>query len=50
MIATLMFVCSTLMRAIRKTGVISDYHWGRARKLALIGWEQARAEKAGAAA
>jgi len=37
-------------RAIRKTGVISDYHWGRARKLALIGWEQARAEKAGAAA
>lgn len=37
-------------RAIRKTGVISDYHWGRARKLALIGWEQARAEKAGQAA
>jgi AraC family transcriptional regulator of adaptative response/methylated-DNA-[protein]-cysteine methyltransferase len=37
-------------RAIRKSGVISDYHWGRARKLALIGWEQVRAEKAGAAA
>jgi AraC family transcriptional regulator of adaptative response/methylated-DNA-[protein]-cysteine methyltransferase len=32
-------------RAIRKTGVISDYHWGRARKLALIGWEQAHAER-----
>jgi AraC family transcriptional regulator of adaptative response/methylated-DNA-[protein]-cysteine methyltransferase len=37
-------------RAIRKTGVISDYHWGRARKLALIGWEQARAAKSGQAA
>lgn len=37
-------------RAIRKTGVISDYHWGRARKLAIIGWEQARAERAGHAA
>lgn len=37
-------------RAIRKSGVISDYHWGRARKLALIGWEQARAERADAAA
>ena len=37
-------------RAIRKTGVISDYHWGRARKLALIGWEQAQAERAGRAA
>jgi AraC family transcriptional regulator of adaptative response/methylated-DNA-[protein]-cysteine methyltransferase len=37
-------------RAIRRTGVISDYHWGRARKLALIGWEQARADKAGVAA
>jgi len=32
-------------RAIRKTGVISDYHWGRARKLAIIGWEQAQAER-----
>ncbi|MGQ0675210.1 MAG: methylated-DNA--[protein]-cysteine S-methyltransferase [Rhodospirillales bacterium] len=33
-------------RAIRKTGVISDYHWGRARKLAIIGWERAEAERA----
>jgi AraC family transcriptional regulator of adaptative response/methylated-DNA-[protein]-cysteine methyltransferase len=33
-------------RVIRKTGVIGDYHWGRARKLALIGWEQAAAERA----
>ncbi len=37
-------------RAIRKTGVISDYHWGRARKLAIIGWERAQAERAGRAA
>ena len=37
-------------RAIRKTGVISDYHWGRARKLAIIGWEQAQADRAGRAA
>jgi AraC family transcriptional regulator of adaptative response/methylated-DNA-[protein]-cysteine methyltransferase len=28
-------------RVIRKTGAFSDYHWGRARKLALIGWEAA---------
>jgi AraC family transcriptional regulator of adaptative response/methylated-DNA-[protein]-cysteine methyltransferase len=26
-------------RVIRKTGVISQYHWGRPRKLAMIGWE-----------
>jgi AraC family transcriptional regulator of adaptative response/methylated-DNA-[protein]-cysteine methyltransferase len=32
-------------RAIRKTGVISDYHWGRARKLAIIGWERAEADR-----
>ena len=32
-------------RAIRKTGVISDYHWGRPRKLAIIGWERAQAER-----
>ena len=37
-------------RAIRKSGAIGDYHWGRARKLALIGWEQAQAEKRGQAA
>ena len=36
-------------RAIRKTGAIGDYHWGGARKLALIGWEQARAEQGRAA-
>lgn len=28
-------------RVIRKSGVISHYHWGRPRKLALIGWEAA---------
>lgn len=32
-------------RVIRKTGAISNYHWGRARKLALIGWEAAAAER-----
>jgi AraC family transcriptional regulator of adaptative response/methylated-DNA-[protein]-cysteine methyltransferase len=26
-------------RVIRKSGIISHYHWGRPRKLALIGWE-----------
>ena len=31
-------------RVIRKSGAINDYHWGRPRKLALIGWEAARAE------
>jgi AraC family transcriptional regulator of adaptative response/methylated-DNA-[protein]-cysteine methyltransferase len=31
-------------RVIRKTGVISHYHWGRPRKLAMIGWEAAHAE------
>jgi AraC family transcriptional regulator of adaptative response/methylated-DNA-[protein]-cysteine methyltransferase len=31
-------------RVIRKTGVISHYHWGRPRKLAMIGWEAAQAE------
>lgn len=34
-------------RVIRKTGAISHYHWGRARKMALIGWE---AEKSAIAA
>ncbi len=31
-------------RVIRKSGAINDYHWGRERKLALIGWEAARSE------
>jgi hypothetical protein len=29
---------------IRKSGAISHYHWGRPRKMAMIGWEAARAE------
>jgi AraC family transcriptional regulator of adaptative response/methylated-DNA-[protein]-cysteine methyltransferase len=29
-------------RVIRKSGIISHYHWGRPRKLALIGWEASR--------
>lgn len=33
-------------RVIRKSGAISHYHWGRPRKLAMIGWEAARAEGA----
>jgi AraC family transcriptional regulator of adaptative response/methylated-DNA-[protein]-cysteine methyltransferase len=32
-------------RVIRKSGVISHYHWGRPRKLAMIGWEAAAAER-----
>jgi AraC family transcriptional regulator of adaptative response/methylated-DNA-[protein]-cysteine methyltransferase len=36
-------------RVIRKTGVISHYHWGRPRKLAMIGWEAAQADARGAA-
>lgn len=31
-------------RVVRSSGALNDYHWGRARKLALIGWEAARAE------
>ncbi len=34
-------------RVIRKSGAISHYHWGRPRKLAMIGWEAAHAENAG---
>ncbi|HET9870461.1 MAG TPA: methylated-DNA--[protein]-cysteine S-methyltransferase [bacterium] len=29
-------------RVIRETGVLGDYHWGAARKKALVGWEGAR--------
>lgn len=31
-------------RVIRKSGAISHYHWGRPRKMAMIGWEAAHAE------
>lgn len=37
-------------RVIRKSGAISHYHWGRPRKLAMIGWEAAQADMAGQAA
>ena len=30
-------------RVIRSSGVIGDYHWGSARKAAIVGWEAARA-------
>lgn len=33
-------------RVIRKTGAIGGYRWGRERKLAMIGWEATRAERA----
>ncbi|MGI9304822.1 MAG: bifunctional transcriptional activator/DNA repair enzyme AdaA [Gammaproteobacteria bacterium] len=36
-------------RVIRSSGVISNYRWGPVRKLALIGWEAARAEQAASA-
>ncbi len=32
-------------RVIRKSGAISHYHWGRPRKLAMIGWEAAQSER-----
>jgi AraC family transcriptional regulator of adaptative response/methylated-DNA-[protein]-cysteine methyltransferase len=32
-------------RVIRKSGTISHYHWGRPRKLAMIGWEAAQRER-----
>ena len=31
-------------RVVRGSGALNDYHWGRARKLALIGWEAAKSE------
>jgi AraC family transcriptional regulator of adaptative response/methylated-DNA-[protein]-cysteine methyltransferase len=31
-------------RVIRKTGEIGDYHWGKPRKLALLGWEMAKSQ------
>jgi AraC family transcriptional regulator of adaptative response/methylated-DNA-[protein]-cysteine methyltransferase len=34
-------------RVIRKSGAISHYHWGRPRKLAMIGWEAAHREQRG---
>jgi AraC family transcriptional regulator of adaptative response/methylated-DNA-[protein]-cysteine methyltransferase len=34
-------------RVIRKTGVIGDYHWGSARKKAIMAWEAGRAEENG---
>ena len=32
-------------RVIRKTGVIGDYHWGPARKKAILAWEAGRREE-----
>ena len=32
-------------RVIRKSGAISHYHWGRPRKLAMIGWEAAQRDR-----
>jgi len=37
-------------RVIRKSGTLGDYHWGAARKRAILGWEAARAEHEAAAA
>lgn len=34
-------------RVIRMTGAMGGYRWGEARKLAMIGWEAAAAERAG---
>ena len=31
-------------RVIQSTGVLGQYHWGTARKMAMIGWEAARAD------
>ncbi len=35
-------------RVIRSTGIIGEYHWGDARKAAIIGWEAAKSESNGA--
>lgn len=32
-------------RVIRKMGVFGDYHWGKARKKAILGWEAAHKER-----
>ncbi|MFT3675657.1 MAG: methylated-DNA--[protein]-cysteine S-methyltransferase [Chitinophagaceae bacterium] len=32
-------------RVIRSSGVLGDYHWGSDRKMALLGWESARADQ-----
>jgi len=32
-------------RVIRKSGEISHYHWGRPRKIAMIGWEATKADR-----
>jgi len=32
-------------RAIRKMGITGDYHWGAARKKAILAWEAARQSK-----
>lgn len=37
-------------RVIHKSGVIGDYRWGQTRKMALIGWEAARANNQDGAA
>ena len=29
-------------RVIKSTGIIGDYHWGTARKTAILGWEAAK--------
>jgi len=33
-------------RVIQKIGLVGDYHWGTARKKAILGWEAAKLEKA----
>ena len=32
-------------RVIQSTGVLGQYHWGAARKIAMIGWEAAQADR-----